>query len=178
MSGQPFSLQPFPNSTLSGLTLSGSLARSADRLYLQYDLQGALAEMEITPPAAQPERRHQLWETTCFEFFLGLPRSPRYWEFNLSPAGHWNVYYFDSYRQGMQEETGVTWLSFQVQSAPNSLALALNFDLTAIVPPGKKLEVAVTSVIQLRTGQISYWALTHSGPEADFHRRDSFTLMV
>jgi len=24
--------------------------------------------------------------------------------FNLSPAGHWNIYRFEDYRQGMQEE--------------------------------------------------------------------------
>jgi hypothetical protein len=39
-----------------------------------------------------------------------------------------------------------------------------------------KLDVAICAVIQFKQGQISYWALNHSGAEADFHRRDGFVL--
>ena len=65
-------------------------------------------------PADMPARRDRLWEETCFEFFLAVKNSPRYWEFNLSPAGHWNVYRFADYRQGMQEEPAFASLPFSV----------------------------------------------------------------
>jgi len=127
-------------------------------------------------PAEAPGRRHGLWEGTCFELFLGLKDSPRYWEFNLSPAGHWNVYRFESYRQGMVEETAITALPLRVQRREDSLSMALELDLRAIVPAGRALEAAIAAVLKSREDEASYWALTHPGPEADFHRRDGFIL--
>ena len=34
--------------------------------------------------------------------------------------------------------------------------------------------VGIAAVIKLAGGGLTYWALTHPGPQADFHRRDSF----
>jgi hypothetical protein len=45
-----------------------------------------------------------------------------------------------------------------------------------IVPSEQKLEAAISAVIKLRNGKVTFWALTHPGPEADFHRRDSFII--
>ena len=42
--------------------------------------------------------------TTCFEAFLGLPGHTAYWEINLAANGDWNVYSFDDYRSGQQEQ--------------------------------------------------------------------------
>ena len=38
------------------------------------------------------------------------------------------------------------------------------------------LQLGVTAVIEHQGGALTYWALTHSGPEADFHRREDFLL--
>jgi hypothetical protein len=117
-----------------------------------------------------------LWEDTCFEFFLGIKNSAQYWEFNLSPAGHWNVYRFDGYRQGMQEETAFENLPFNVQNQADGLALGLDVDLDKIISVQQAIEVAITTVIKDRDGEVTYWALTHRGVEADFHLRDSFII--
>jgi hypothetical protein len=45
-----------------------------------------------------------------------------------------------------------------------------------IIPAEQALEVAISAVIKLRSGNVTCWALTHPGPEADFHRRDSFII--
>ncbi|MHC5731039.1 MAG: DOMON-like domain-containing protein, partial [Nostoc sp.] len=108
------------------------------------------------------------------EFFIGSKDSLRYWEFNLSPAGHWNVYRFDGYREGMQEETAFTILPFSVQNQADGLALALDVDLGKIVSENQAIEVGITTVIKDKDGEVTYWALTHRGAEADFHLRDSF----
>ena len=34
----------------------------------------------------------------------------------------------------------------------------------------------IAAVIKLAGGELTYWALTHPGPAADFHRRDSFVV--
>ena len=124
-------------------------------------------------------RKNGLWEETCFEFFLGVKGSERYWEFNLSPSGHWNVYRFKSYRQGMQEEPAFTSLPFSVQLYSNSLLLSLGLGLDKIIPQeqvSEVLQVALSAVIKTRDGKTTYWALTHPGPQADFHRRDGFII--
>jgi len=175
MSGRSFSLQPFPPiGPPLNFKITGHIARRPRQLAIRYDLRGDLAELMIPAPADMPARRAGLWEETCFEFFLGVKDSPRYWEFNLSPAGPWNVYRFDGYRQGMAEETAFAALPFDVKQQSDSLLLVLEMNIDKIVRADQPLEVAIAAVIQLAGGGLAYWALTHPGPQPDFHRRDSF----
>ncbi|MEH1875319.1 DOMON-like domain-containing protein [Nostoc sp.] len=175
MNNQTFSLQPFLSTkSLPNLKIAGNIARNGNQLAIRYMLEDDLKEIAIVPLSNTPSRKHELWQDTCFEFFLGVKDSARYWEFNLSPAGHWNVYRFDGYRQGMQEETAFENLSFNVQNQADSLALALNVDLDKIISVKQAIEVAITTVIKDRDGEVTYWALTHKGAETDFHLRDSF----
>jgi hypothetical protein len=177
MSDQIFSLQPFPQTPPTDLEVIGTIARRANVLTIAYSLLGDLADVEIAP-AADPTRQGKLWEATCFEFFLGTKNDKHYWEFNLSPTGHWNVYSFDDYRQGLKEETAFPILPFSVQVEPDALSLALKVNLGAIVPATQALEVAIATVVKHRNGDRSYWALKHPGKEPDFHLRDSFTLKL
>ena len=184
MSEQTFSLQPFPSTkSLPNLKIAGNIARNGNQLAIRYILEDDLKEIAlakptggIAPPTNTPSRKHELWQDTCFEFFLGIKDFARYWEFNLSPTGHWNVYRFDGYRQGMQEETAFENLPFNVQNQTDSLILTLDVDLDKIISAEQAIEVGITTVIKDRNGEVTYWALTHQGAEADFHLRDSFIL--
>jgi hypothetical protein len=175
MNNQTFSLQPFPSTeSFPNLKIAGNIARNANQLTICYTLGGDLKEIAIAPPSNIPSRKHELWEDTCFEFFLGIKNSTQYWEFNLSPAGHWNVYHFDGYRQGMQKETAFEKLPFSVQNQADSFALALDVDLDKVISANQAIEIAITTVIKHKDGELTYWGLTHRGTEADFHLRDSF----
>jgi hypothetical protein len=177
MKDQNFSLWPFqPADSLPHLKITGNVARRSNEFAIRYAIHGQLAELVIPGPTDIPGRRNGLWEETCFEFFLAVKDSPGYWEFNLSPPGHWNVYRFAAYRQGMQEEMAFTSLPFRVQKQSDALRLALELDLDKIVKTGQILEVAISAVIKPKKGEVTYWALTHCGPQPDFHRRDSFIL--
>lgn len=177
MKNQTFNLKPFlSQESLPNLQITGNITRYANQLSLCYQVLGDLTQVEIPPLSETPTRQHELWENTCFEFFLGMKDAPEYWEFNLSPAGHWNVYHFDSYRQGMQEETAFNSLPFTIDQQSDSLALRVNVDLGKIIHQEEKIEVAITTVIKNKDRTITYWALTHSGLEADFHLRDSFII--
>jgi hypothetical protein len=179
MKHQQFSLQPFPSlSPPPHLQLRGTISRQSHRLSLHYQLFGHLAEVAIAPPAATPVRKHELWRETCFEFFLAIPDAPPYWEFNFSPSGDWNVYCFTDYRQGMQEELAFTSLPFEIKLGADYLFLDLDLDFRCLIPTAQALEMAITTVIKHRNGELTYWGLTHKGNEADFHRRDSFRLLV
>jgi len=174
----PISLQPF-SSAAPNLQLTATMERNRENtLTLHYHLQADGSQLVIPSPASHPTRRHGLWETTCFEFFLGLTGDDRYWEFNLCPNGDWNVYRFDRYRQGMVEEAAIATLPFTVDVRSDVITLALTCSLAPLVPIPQSLQAAITTVIAQPDGNITYWAVAHCGSEADFHRRDSFVVSL
>jgi hypothetical protein len=173
-----FTLHPFPGDRLlPAIEIDGKIDRSGGNLSIEYQLIGGLTQVEISPPVA-PTRKFALWEATCFEFFLGIPGDRDYWEFNLSPTGDWNIFHLDGYRQGLRNELAFSSLPFRVEQQENSLLLALEFDLSKIVAVDESIEVSITTVIKSIGGEISYWAVTHCGSDADFHRRDSFVMNI
>ena len=179
MKERHFVLQPFaPEGPRPRVEITGRLVRRADGLTISYRLQGRLADVLLPAPLAAPARRHRLWEGTCFEFFLARQEAPPYWEFNLSPAGDWNVYRFTDYRQGQAAEKAFASLPFVVHRSPEALRLTLEVDLAGIIAADLPLEVAIAAVIQTPDGRLTYWALTHPGPQADFHRRAGFLIAV
>jgi hypothetical protein len=158
--------------------ISGSISRSEHTLAVSYTVLGRLTDIAIPALEAKPLRRDGLWQETCLELFLAAENLPCYWEFNLSPAGHWNVYRFTDYRNGMQEERAYTELSLRVEDQPKALSLAFDASLDPIVPAGESIEVGICAVIRDRNGHRTYWALSHRGPRPDFHLRDSFTVRL
>jgi hypothetical protein len=178
-----FKLQPFPSTgSLPAIDISGRIDRQRERLSLKYYLSGDLDAIEIPAPVV-PTQTDKLWEATCFEFFLGIPDDRNYWEFNLSPSGDWNIFHLDDYRQGLREELAVTTLPFKIDLQPNLLSLDLEFDLSKIIDRSllaavPAIAVSVTTVIKPHQGEVSYWAISHCGKEADFHLRESFAIEI
>ncbi len=171
-----FSLVPFSGAGLPpGAGIIGAMVRNANKFTIRYELLSA-SKVAVPPPVDAPARTDRLWENTCFEFFLCPKNSDHYWELNLSPAGHWNVYRFASYRKGMQEEHAFTALPFSVIAEPDSLVLALEADLTTLISSDEAVDAGISAVVRLIDGTFTYWALSHPGPQPDFHLRDGFIL--
>ena len=146
---------------------------------VQYSLAGELEGIVFPSPIENATRKDDLWRMTCFEFFLAVKGLPKYWEFNLSPSGNWNVYAMDAYRQvNIREETRIQQLQFNVQKKVERFSLETELDLSPILPQDVYIEAGITSVIQTKDGKESFWALIHSHPEADFHVRNSFVLEI
>lgn len=176
---RPFRLCPFPGEAPPGaLHLEGQLTRQGPHLEVRYRLGGPLAELEIPPEAAVPQRRDGLWRGTCLECFLARPADPAYWEVNLSPAGHWNVYRLDGYRQGLAPEAACARPQMRLRRQPARLEVQVQLILPPPLAGAPELEVGVTAVIATRAGGLSHWALHHPGPEPDFHRREAFALRL
>lgn len=172
-----FSLVPFDPTSKPAITITGRIVYEDNRLALYYTLCGDLNQILLPPPAAQPGRRQELWKATCFEFFLARKDQPSYWEFNLSPSGDWNVYRMDAYRRtGFREEGRISQLQLETQKEKDAFTLAIAVDLSPIVSTAENLEVSITAIVQTAGGTETYWALTHAGPQADFHLRQSFIL--
>lgn len=176
MNGRNFYLKPFSPLTLPNVKIKGSISRNSANLIINYGLFGPLAELVIPALSDIPARKKVLWKKTCFELFIGARSSGRYREFNFSPAGHWNVYSFSAYRQGMQEEQAFTELPFSVRRKSDTLRISIKIDLDKIHPANQAIEVAVSAVIKPLSGDLTYWALNHPGQQADFHLRESFVI--
>lgn len=183
---QAFRLAPFdPATAPAGVRLEGDLIRSGAQLQIHYHLSDPDGALRIPPAALAPTRRDGLWSRTCLELFLAVPGSPAYWELNLSPSGDWNVYRLSGYRQGLAPEPAIPALPFAVERRSDGLDLELEINLAALVAADQPLQVAVTAVLECHApadasgeGPLSYWALGHPAPEADFHHRGGFLLRI
>ena len=179
MTEQAFSLVPFPTSDLPATAITGKVSFQNNVLVLDYLLSGDITNILLPPVSHHPGRREELWKATCFEFFLAIKAQLGYWEFNMSPSGDWNVYQMDAYRRiGFREETGVTQLPFEIESVSDAYSLHVSVDLAPIIRPEQELKLGITAIIQTNNRNETYWALTHPAPQADFHLRESFTLLL
>ena len=168
-----FTLIPFNENAAPSVGVIGKIERNDNQLKIEYNLERS--QVIIPEAVNNSTRQFDLWEHTCFEFFLGLKDSSKYWEFNLSPSGNWNVFRFPDYRQNIAEEMAFDKLPFQVLQ-DDSLQLRAKIDLNKIIAPEQNIDVGITTVVEDGDANISYWALSHPGKEADFHLRDSFAI--
>lgn len=179
MNTSTFALTPFGISHPEApLAITGAITRRGPHLDITYNLTGRLNDLIIAAPDPAPVRRWLLWESTCFEMFLAVPGQASYWEVNLSPAGHWNVFRLDSYRQGIAEEPAFQTLPFIVQRQRERLTLSLTFDVSAVIPADQPLEAGISAVLQHQDGSLTYWALTHPAEGPDFHHRRGFVIKI
>jgi hypothetical protein len=180
---QIFSLSPFEkDGSLSGIECKGHLARRIDALSVHYEIIGSLPGIDIPVRTQKPSRKKGLWENTCLELFVAVKDRDRYWEFNLSPSGDWNVFRFEHYRNErnadkLREEPLVVSLPFRTRRRSGSFLLDMEFDLDNLFRKDQFLEIGIAAIIKFNKDR-TYWALTHCGPIPDFHRRDSFIIKL
>lgn len=171
----PFRLRPYTAlSVAEGLTISGTLGRQHGKILIEYRVEGQLDHIGWPAPCSVISRCQHLWRKTCFEFFLGIPGDPAYWEVNLDPNGCWNVYHFTGYRQGMREEEAADRPFCAAVMDTTMFSLSGWIDIHRFVVDKAGLEVAVAAVILDRAGVAGYWAIDHLGKGPDFHNRRSF----
>jgi hypothetical protein len=177
---QRFALIPYPANALPQIQITGEIERIKKRLSVHYSVTGEIDSILLPSISHLPSRKHDLWKATCFEFFIAFKDQPRYWEFNLSPSGDWNVYVMDSYRQvNMREEIGFPQLPFEFVNTDRELSLDVSADLSPILHANPILQIGIATIIQTSDGNETYWALSHPGAlttQADFHLRESFVI--
>jgi hypothetical protein len=177
MTGQSFSLIPFPVPNIPLINITGRISLQNNILALHYSLAGNIETVFLPPTSVSPSRKDELWKTTCFEFFLAIKDRPEYWEYNMSPSGDWNVYRMDAYRRiGFREERSIQRLQVEAWEEADLFHLNAAVDLNPIFQQDDHVEVGITAVIQTKDGNESYWALAHPAPHPDFHLRESFIL--
>ncbi len=174
-----FNLISFNSDNVPPIKINGNISKIDNQLNIKYLLTGDLSTIIIPQSNKTPLRQYDLWEHTCFELFLKLKGTTRYWEFNLAPSGNWNVFYFLDYRLNIIEEQAFESFPFKVAfQSPESLIAEANIDLSKLDITNKDLDIAITTVLENKDGQLSYWALTHPAIEADFHHPNSFIVSL
>lgn len=171
-----FTLHPFEPVSAPPVTLTGFIVHRPPLLRAEIRLSGPLHTIAV-PPAEQPQRRHELWKNTCFEFFFSAADVGAYHEINLSPAGHWNHYRFDAYRKGMREEAK-DCLKRRTLQITDILVVRLEIDLGRLGLGNKALHVNLCAVLLSQERIHSYWAISHPGPKPDFHYRKPWPLLL
>lgn len=177
------SLIPFDSSDAPPIEIqcTGSLSTEHHQVKLCFELTGTIEEIELDSLIPNPERSDNLWQTTCFEFFVKSDNSTNYWEYNLSPSSNWAIYGFSDYRKNRFDELSISNIGINIDM------LSKNYKLSSILPlpkalHGQNLEIGISSVIQDKSGNIYYYALkhakTHSKAEPDFHDKNCFSISI
>lgn len=154
--------------TFEIIEIQALLSISEDlKIILDFSLKGFLDKLFVPPllPPKERLRTPDLWRETCFEFFISPDQSPGspYLEFNLSPQGHWDLYLFDSYRQGMRP-CAAKIISLHNMDQNWRVELQLQENL-----PWQPQYHNLSCVLKNTGGEISYWALSHPSAKPDFH---------
>lgn len=155
------------------LVIGAELTRSDEGIRLRYILTGDVAALTL-PEAAEPGRADNLWQTTCFEMFVGRPGERAYLEYNLAPSSKWAAYRFCDYREGMGDVVEAD-PAISVTASADRLELVAGISL----PDGwrtAQLDICLAAVIDEADGTKSYWALRHPPGKPDFHHADCFAL--
>jgi hypothetical protein len=141
-------------------------------LALEFTLSGVHPASVRLPLPAPAGPADLLWQHTCFEAFLGLPRGDAYQEYNFSPSGQWAHYRFAAER--------VRDTAAERQATPRAIPVrctvqADGLQLLALVPlPAEPAtpdgwRLGLSAVLEHADGRLSHWALHHPRPEPDFH---------
>ncbi len=100
-----------------------------------------------------------------------------YLEFNFSPSGQWAAYAFTDYRARDATFTPAGAPRIDLQTVPDGFRLNASLG-PELLPPGRRLHLGLSVVVETSHGEKSYWALAHCAAQADFHLRQSFTLTL
>ena len=177
-------------------SLVGTLIRQSNRLAISFQIPKTSA-LIWPAKAIQPERRSGLWQSTCFECFIGLSDSSAYLECNLSPSGDWQAFRFDDYRQPPQAissfvevnsivvssltETNVTSTSIsgsvQSDSAQECVGLQCIIDIHDPAFVTQDWQISPTCVLEDGKG-LHYYACQHPIGRPDFHLSDQRQLSL
>lgn len=178
----PYSPTPFP------LHLNIEWQLTGERLTIDYTLIGALEQIELPKlDVSKINRAHDLWKTTCFEWFMKTDWQTTYWEFNASPSGEWNFYQLDDYRKNLTESPLLSNPKFStsIKSTNDSkdeyhFVTDVNISKLQLDYPDllRRALMAVTTVIRWKSGETSYYALRHPAGKPDFHHHSGFKISL
>lgn len=168
-----YPLQPFER--IDEIAVFGAVeVLNATQFQVAFWLTDPLQEVIYSPNLSAIERQDFLWEHTCFELFLGIQQQDEYREIHLVPSGAWQAYAFEEYRY---PETMPPMHADDIQLVQLQRT---KYGLNAVLDVKKWLQsqqfnfshlmMGMTAVVET-ANKTHYFALQHSGQQADFHNK-------
>ncbi|MGZ3788543.1 MAG: hypothetical protein ACXVLQ_08480 [Bacteriovorax sp.] len=176
-----FFLVPFDKHTAPDIKIEVELNNHSESLFLSFRIKEGLSLIDLGSSTPRKERTMQLWEKTCFEFFLKNEEGS-YVEFNFSPNFEWNCFYFQKKGDAIKEWETMNRPATEILLSIDHYFLFVEMR-KELFPKGffdtsTQLQAGITSVIKDVKGGLSYWALTHKDTRPNFHQFDSFTITL
>lgn len=143
----------------------------------RYVLRAELPRVRI-PPLAPAGRADGLWKHTCFEAFIAASGSAGYYELNFAPSLQWAIYSFNAYRDGMSPADVEAPPQISVRRFDDRFEIDAAVRLSDLIAPrgARRIQLALSAVVEEENGTLSYWALKHAPGKPDFHHPDGFVL--
>lgn len=151
--------------------------RSEGGLAFRYTARGDLARL-LLPDSMSAGRADGLWQSTCFEAFVGDPgMGDGYTEMNFSPSGQWATYTFGGYRSHMSP-SDVLVAEIERRSMSDSYVLVASVANLGLYDAEflHLQRLGLSAVIEEVGGRKSYWALAHAPGKPDFHAPAGFAV--
>lgn len=155
--------------------ISASVTTEHKNVVVTFTVSGDIQQLLISP-LGYPKRTGELWQHTCFELFARSPGAFAYVEFNFSPSGEWAAYQFSDYRADMEPLELRADPHVRIERRDRELTLEAR--LQRLDLPSAAAELALTAVIEERSGKKSYWAVKHAPSKPDFHQAQGFALTL
>lgn len=176
----PFAPTPQP------LQFEADFQLSNGKLTIVYLLTGSVDQIQLLGnPPVPSARADELWKSTCFEWFVKSSSSKKYWEFNAAPTGFWNFYELEDYRTHLKSSPLVEAPQFSLSpelSSSDHYQFKVEVNMSDLFSNDLTLSqsgrIAITSVIQWKSGEVSYFSLQHPLTKPDFHSDDGFTISL
>lgn len=176
----PFAPTPHP------LQFEVDFQLSNGKLTIVYLLTGSINQVQLLEkPLVPSPRADELWNSTCFEWFIKSNSSKKYWEFNAAPTGFWNFYELEDYRTNLKASPLVETPKFsltQELSSSDHYQFRLEVNMIDLFKNELTLSnngrMAITSVVQWKSGEVSYYSLQHPLQKPDFHSDEGFAIFL
>jgi len=155
---------------MANITVEASFLIRNQTIQLEYKIEGEIAKYNF-PQESQQKRVHELWRKSCFEFFFSIGDSDEYYEINISPTTEWNIYHFNSYREGMKEVTDISIPSINVHRGKESISLSFEVQFLAQEIVNKPFSYNLATIL-LNNSSLRYFFTIHrKDGDVDFHNK-------
>ncbi|OUR97188.1 hypothetical protein A9Q84_12745 [Halobacteriovorax marinus] len=174
-----FNLIPFKKS-LNSFDIQASLELVGSNLEIEFIVKGNIKNLHLPKSLDETKRVIGLWESSCFECFILNNETLSYYEFNYSPEGHWNCFYFPKPKAPLKQSPNFEEATCVINLTDQTFSLKTTIDLYNFLPGFWKKEAmsfGLTSVIECDE-KLSYWAISHIDEKPNFHNFESFERVV
>lgn len=174
-----FTLTPFIKAD-HAFDIQASLELVGATVEIDFLVKGNLTGIHLPKREEKRKRVIGLWESSCFECFILNNETKSYYEFNFSPEGHWNCFYFSKPKAPLTQSPNFEEIECTTKLLDQTFSLKASINLYNLHPGFWKKEsmsFGLTSVIESNSN-LSYWAISHNDEKPNFHNFETFEKVV